>query len=144
MKSASGQQTGFILNVCKFLQSIVFILSLSVLFLSSSGSAHAEYGDVVLNNTAKTANMNPVIFPHWIHRMKYSCRACHETLGFKMKAGTSGITMQKIFAGQYCGVCHNAKTAFGTFQCQFCHTGKKELETQVHRSTKQTLVSPLE
>ena len=119
-------------------------LVLTLLFFGQAGTTFAEYGDVVLNNTSKAANMNPVIFPHWLHRMKYSCRACHETLGFKMKAGTSGITMQKIFAGQFCGVCHNAKTAFGTFQCQFCHTGKKGLETQVHRSTKQTLVSPLE
>ncbi|MCI0507823.1 MAG: hypothetical protein L0Z73_17170 [Gammaproteobacteria bacterium] len=104
----------------------------------------AEYGDVVLNNTSKAVGMNPVIFPHWIHRMNYSCRACHESLGFKMKAGASGITMQKIFAGEYCAVCHNGQIAFETAKCQLCHTGRKELSTQVHRSTKQTLVSPLE
>lgn len=105
--------------------------------------AHAEYGDVVLNETSKAVGMNPVIFPHWVHRTKYSCRACHESLGFKMKVGTSGITMQKIFAGEFCAVCHNGKTAFETAQCQLCHSGKKELPTQVHKSTKQTLVSPL-
>lgn len=116
-----------------------------VLFFSAlTNIAYAEYGDVVLNNTSKAAGMNPVIFPHWIHRMKYSCRACHESLGFKMKAGTSGITMNKIFAGEYCAVCHNGKVAFATTQCQLCHSGKKGLETQVHRSTSQTLVSPLE
>jgi c(7)-type cytochrome triheme protein len=105
---------------------------------------YGEYGDVVLNNTSKAAGMNPVIFPHWVHRMKFSCRACHETLGFKMKAGTSGITMQKIFQGEYCAVCHNGKVAFDTSQCQICHSGRKGLPTQVHRSTSQTLVSPLE
>jgi len=112
--------------------------------LISGEDAIAEYGDVVLNNTSKTASMNPVIFPHWVHRMNYSCRACHESLGFKMKVGASGITMQKIFAGEYCAVCHNGKTAFATSQCLLCHSGKKELATQVHQSTKQTLVSPLE
>ena len=93
-------------------------------------SAHAEYGDVVLNETSKAAGMNPVIFPHWVHRSKYSCRACHESLGFKMKVGTSGITMQKIFAGEFCAVCHNGKTAFETAKCQLCHSGKKGLPTQ--------------
>ena len=61
-----------------------------------------------------------------------------------MKAGTSGITMKKIFAGEYCAVCHNGKVAFAIAECQLCHSGKKELETQVHRSTSQTLVSPLD
>ena len=106
--------------------------------------AYAEFGDIVLNETSKAAGMNPVIFPHWVHRMQYSCRACHDSLGFKMKVGTSGITMQKIFAGEYCAVCHNGKTAFATTQCMLCHSGKKGLPTQVHKSTKQTLVSPLE
>lgn len=118
---------------------------LVILLLTSvmpGNQAMAEYGDVVLNNTSKAVGMNPVIFPHWVHRAKYSCRACHESLGFKMKVGTSGITMQKIFAGEYCAVCHNGKTAFETAKCQLCHSGKKELPTQVHRSTQQTLVSP--
>ena len=122
------------------------LIPILLVLLSSAlvNSAQAEYGDVLLNNTSKAAGMNPVIFPHWVHRMKYSCRACHESLGFKMKAGTSGITMNKIFAGEYCAVCHNGKVAFATTQCQLCHSGKKGLETQVHRSTSQTLVSPLE
>lgn len=122
------------------------LICLAIVYLASgmAGNAHAEYGDVLLNNTSKAAGMNPVIFPHWVHRIKYSCRACHESLGFKMKAGTSGITMNKIFAGEYCAVCHNGTVAFATVQCQLCHSGSKGLETQVHRSTSQTLVSPLE
>ncbi|MGD8559870.1 MAG: cytochrome c3 family protein [Gammaproteobacteria bacterium] len=121
------------------------VVVLSVLSVTGAlSTAHGEYGDVVLNETSKGAGMAPVIFPHWVHRMKYSCRACHETLGFKMKAGTSGITMQKIFQGEFCAVCHNGKVAFETAQCQLCHSGQKELSTQVHRSTKQTLVAPLD
>ena len=122
-----------------YIPILLLILSLGVVT-----HAHAEYGDVVLNNTSKAAGMNPVIFPHWVHRSKYSCRACHESLGFKMKVGTSGITMQKIFAGEFCAVCHNGKVAFAATQCHLCHSGKKGLETQVHRSTRQTLVSPLD
>ncbi|WP_455222359.1 c(7)-type cytochrome triheme domain-containing protein [Kaarinaea lacus] len=126
---------------------VIPALGVTLVVLSSlmpGNDAFAEYGDVVLNNTSKAAGMNPVIFPHWVHRMNYSCRACHESLGFKMKVGTSGITMQKIFAGEYCAVCHNGKTAFATSQCHLCHSGKKDLPTQVHRSTTQTLVSPLQ
>ena len=129
------------------LDKIIPIATMAILLFSAIAfiqSAHAEYGDVVLNETSKAAGMNPVIFPHWVHRMKYSCRACHESLGFKMKAGTSGITMQKIFAGEFCAVCHNGKIAFETAKCQLCHSGKKGLPTQVHKSTKQTLVSPLD
>lgn len=124
--------------------TLLYSLLLLSAINSATNFAYAEYGDVVLNNTSKAAGMNPVIFPHWIHRLNYSCRACHESLGFKLKVGTSGITMNKIFAGEYCAVCHNGKVAFATTQCQLCHSGKKGLETQVHRSTSQTLVSPLE
>ena len=129
------------------LNKLIPIVTIAIVLFSGSAfiqPVHAEYGDVVLNETSKAAGMNPVIFPHWIHRTKYSCRACHESLGFKMKVGTSGITMQKIFAGEFCAVCHNGKTAFETAKCQLCHSGKKGLPTQVHNSTKQTLVSPLD
>ena len=85
----------------------VMIILVVLVTVSAPGNAQAEYGDVVLNNTSKAAGMNPVIFPHWVHRQKYTCRACHESLGFKMKVGSSGITMQKIFAGEFCAVCHN-------------------------------------
>lgn len=118
------------------------LTTLSIVALAPS--ARGEYGDVVLNNTSKGAGMNPVIFPHWVHRMKYSCRACHEALGFKMRVGASGITMQKIFQGEYCAKCHDGKVAFATTQCQLCHSGRKALPTQVHRSTQQSLVAPLE
>ena len=128
-------------------KKLLSICSATIIVILSSAlvqPVYAEYGDVVLNETSKAAGMNPVIFPHWVHRTKYTCRACHESLGFKMKVGTSGITMQKIFAGEFCAVCHNGKTAFETAKCQLCHSGKKGLSTQVHKSTKQTLVSPLE
>jgi len=134
---------------CRLVRKAYMMSALGLILAALGGliptsDAIAEYGDVVLNNTSKTASMSPVIFPHWVHRMNYSCRACHESLGFKMKVGTSGITMQKIFAGEYCAVCHNGKTAFATSQCQLCHSGKKDLPTQVHQSTKQTLVSPVQ
>ncbi|MGD8570402.1 MAG: cytochrome c3 family protein [Gammaproteobacteria bacterium] len=142
MHTAAGASENLIPHsrTMKRIRSTILI-SLAMTILCTP--VYGEYGDVVLNNTSKAAGMNPVIFPHWIHRMKFSCRACHETLGFKMKAGTSGITMQKIFQGEYCAVCHNGKVAFDTSQCQMCHSGRKELPTQVHRSTSQTLVSPV-
>jgi c(7)-type cytochrome triheme protein len=54
--------------------------------------------------------------------MQFKCGACHEEL-FKMKAGTSTITMDAIKAGESCGKCHDGKAAFeSNFDtCLRCH-----------------------
>ena len=49
-------------------------------------TAHAEYGDVVINNYSDEAGMRPVIFPHWFHRIRFRCKVCHADLGFQFKA----------------------------------------------------------
>ena len=51
-----------------------------------------EYGNVVINNFSEKNNIAPVVFPHWLHRSKYTCRVCHVDIGFAMKAGETGIT----------------------------------------------------
>ena len=51
--------------------------------------AVAEYGDVILNRYAEKADMRPVVFPHWFHRMRFRCKVCHHELGFEMRAGFS-------------------------------------------------------
>lgn len=101
----------------------------------SIGEARAEFGDVVMNQYSDAAGMRPVVFPHWFHRVRYSCKACHGDLGIKLKAGANAITMVKIIDGQYCGACHNGNVAWSAEQCDLCHTGKPGLPTQVHQST---------
>jgi len=39
-----------------------------------------DYGKVVMNNFSEKANMAPVVFDHWLHRAKYTCRLCHVDL----------------------------------------------------------------
>jgi len=93
--------------------------------------ASAEYGDVVLNNYSSGAGIRPVIFPHWFHRIRFSCKTCHSDLGFQMKAGGNKINMLKIVNGEYCGVCHNGQMAWSVENCDLCHSAKMNLPTQV-------------
>ena len=40
-----------------------------------------------------------------------------------MKQGTIKITMEEIYAGRLCGVCHNGQRAFAPAgNCNRCHT----------------------
>ena len=101
------------------------------------GDARAEFGDVLMNEYSEAGGIRPVVFPHWFHRVRYSCKACHSDLGIKYKAGGNAITMVKIIDGLYCGACHNGSVVWSVEQCDLCHTGKPGLATQVHQSTIQ-------
>jgi c(7)-type cytochrome triheme protein len=104
--------------------------------------AHAEYGDVVINNYSDASGMRPVVFPHWFHRIRYRCKVCHADLGFKFKAGGNDINMVKVIDGQFCGACHNGDVAWNVENCNMCHSGKPNTPTQVHESTTNSLVLP--
>ena len=104
--------------------------------------AHAEYGDVVINNYSDAAGMRPVVFPHWFHRVRFRCKVCHADLGFQFKAGGNQINMLKIIDGQFCGACHNGDIAWSVENCNLCHTAKPGTRTQVHESTIQKLAQP--
>jgi len=69
-----------------------------------------EYGRVIINNYPDKSGLAPVVFEHWIHRSKFTCRVCHVDVGFAMKAGATGITAADNQRGYYCGSCHNGKT----------------------------------
>lgn len=68
-----------------------------------------DYGKVVMNNTSEKNKMAPVVFGHWLHRSKFTCRVCHVDIGFGMKEGTTGITAADNMNGLYCGTCHNGR-----------------------------------
>jgi c(7)-type cytochrome triheme protein len=108
------------------------------------GDARAEYGDVVINNYSDAAGMRPVIFPHWFHRIRYRCKVCHGDLGFQFKAGGNDINMLKIIDGEYCGACHNGEVAWAVENCDVCHSAKPGTPTQVHESTLQKLIAPVD
>lgn len=96
-----------------------------------------EFGNVVINNGSEKNNVAPVVFRHWLHRARFSCRLCHVDIGFGMRAMETGIKEKDIQMGLYCGACHNGKTAFGPndreFQnnkklyCDKCHSYGKEV-----------------
>jgi c(7)-type cytochrome triheme protein len=107
-----------------------------------AGAARAEYGDVVINNYSDAANMRPVIFPHWFHRVRFRCKVCHADLGFQFKAGGNQINMVKIIDGQFCGACHNGELAWSVENCNLCHSAKPGTPTQVHESTIHKITAP--
>ncbi len=61
-----------------------------------------------------------VVFPHEAHTTLLSCTTCHPGI-FQMARGADPITMEKIYAGEYCGRCHG-KVAFSIpTGCPRCH-----------------------
>lgn len=93
------------------------------------GEARAEYGDIMMNNYSEAEGEAPVVFPHWFHRIRYTCKVCHSDLGFKFKAGAGEVNMVKTIDGQYCGACHDGHIAWSMESCNLCHTGKKGAPT---------------
>lgn len=89
------------------------------------GVALAVEGDVVFKRKGEKGETPVAVFPHWIHRIRYKCYACHPAL-FGMKAGTNAVTMDDIVAGKFCGACHNGKIAWAvSFEtCNRCHRGR--------------------
>ncbi len=119
----------------------MFFVATVLMAFSSTGEA--EYGDVVINRYSDSAEMRPVVFPHWFHRIRFRCKVCHADLGFKFQAGGNDINMLKIIDGEYCGACHNGEIAWSVENCDLCHSAKPNTPTQVHESTLQKLVSPV-
>lgn len=97
-----------------------------------------EYGNAVINNLSQKNNIEPVVFKHWLHRSKYTCRLCHIDIGFAMKTGDTWITEDDNKNGLYCGSCHNGKEAFAPTEkrivggevknCARCHSYGKKVE----------------
>lgn len=87
-----------------------------------------EYGDVLMRgSSAKIKEVTPVVFSHWVHRAKYTCRVCHGELDFSMKADDTGVVCDNGKAkNRYCTVCHNGRIAFAAKDeegdnCKLCH-----------------------
>lgn len=68
--------------------------------------------------------MGKVVFDGKVHKeADISCKECHKDGLFpKMKQGTVKITMEDIYAGRLCGICHNGQRAFAApGNCERCH-----------------------
>ena len=101
------------------------VLGLGLAILVSTVLADPVVGDIQFERKTKGADdVKPALFPHWVHRVKFKCYVCHnDSLGFKMKAGTTPVDMDAIEEGKYCGACHKGKSAFAVSieTCTRCH-----------------------
>jgi len=85
---------------------------------------YERVGDV---DPEKLKSFPPSIFPHWVHRIRYRCDACHDSL-FEMKPGITPVTHEIMDKGEVCSACHDGKTAFdaGFKNCNRCHVVEAE------------------
>ncbi len=93
------------------------------LLATFAGPGRAVEGDIRFQREGGVAaETPPALFPHWVHRIRFKCYVCHESI-FKMKAGANDVGMDVIGQGQFCGACHDGKTAFAVaFEtCGRCH-----------------------
>jgi c(7)-type cytochrome triheme protein len=81
---------------------------------------HVFLRDTTTYNAQEMTSLPPSIFPHWVHRIRYRCTACHPD-EFSMRAGETPVTMDEMQAGENCGACHDGTTAFAVMTCTRCH-----------------------
>lgn len=96
-----------------------------------------EFGNVVMNNLSEKNGVAPVVFRHWLHRSRFTCRLCHVDIGFAMQANGTQVREHDNRKGFYCGACHNGDVAFaGHFGaatageekiCDRCHSSGKSV-----------------
>ncbi len=110
-----------------------------------------RYGRVVINNYSSRSGLVPVVFDHWLHRAKFTCRLCHVDVGFAMEAGATKISAATNMRGFHCGSCHNGNRVFegrkifgscsGSVlpeeaeRCERCHSLGKEVKKEYEFNT---------
>jgi len=93
-----------------------------LLTLMASGAAQAVGPGKILEFGG--SDSGTVIFDGTTHKNAgLTCPDCHNPDLFpKMKQGTVKITMKDLYAGKYCGTCHDGKKAFLIKEnCIRCH-----------------------
>jgi c(7)-type cytochrome triheme protein len=116
------------------------------IYLPQQAPEPSEYGKVILDNYAG-AEPGAVVFDHWLHRSKFTCRVCHVDIGFAMQAKATGINARSNGEGFHCGACHDGQRVFegklvfaacsaapNTQQCDRCHSlGKRGVRKYEYR-----------
>ena len=119
----------------KLLVALIAVMVLIPYLISARGTYDLprlpppeEYGDVFIDRFSGPKKVMPVVFSHWVHRSKYTCRVCHMELDFSMKSSDTGIVCGGgEMTGKFCTICHDNKTAFGPQgpdgekNCERCH-----------------------
>jgi c(7)-type cytochrome triheme protein len=103
------------------------LLATALFALSFTATAHAVGAGKVIEFTGSPQGV--VVFDGQAHKNAgITCGDCHNPAVFpKMKKGTVKITMSDLYAGKYCGKCHDGKKAFKIADnCVRCHRDKKK------------------
>lgn len=113
----------------KIKPAAVFLV-LAGVTLAGGNTVYGALGDLVFEREGEVEGSSafpPAVFPHWVHRIRYRCYACHPAQ-FEMQQGANAVTMDAIKKGQFCGACHNGNIAFNVdFQnCARCHKEPEE------------------
>ena len=93
-----------------------------ILVIMASGNAFAIGKGKTLEFKGSQEGM--VVFDGTTHKNAgLNCSDCHNPEVFpKMKQGSVKITMKDLYAGKYCGRCHDGKKAFMIKDnCTRCH-----------------------
>ena len=96
---------------------IIIALALMVTFAIAASAFAVGPG-----KTVEFQKGGKVIFAGQTHA-KAKCNECHPAL-FKMKKGSTAMTMKDMEAGKFCGACHNGTKAFAVndaAKCGSCH-----------------------
>jgi c(7)-type cytochrome triheme protein len=122
----------------ELIKTLNFCLLFSLISLSAITPVKAAPDEMVIprkggagtGGIEVTTSFTPAsVFPHWIHRLRFRCDACHDSL-FEMKLGASDISMGLMKEGKSCGICHSEKTNIAfpvSFEtCDRCHREPSE------------------
>jgi c(7)-type cytochrome triheme protein len=96
--------------------------------ISGQSEGADSLGDLVLRRRYEPAGDEPSAetgypparFPHWVHRIRYRCTACH-TNPLEERFGATPMPMDEMGNGQTCADCHDGDTAFPLMECNRCH-----------------------
>lgn len=94
------------------------------IFLTTMASTSALAVGPGKNLDFDGGTMGMVIFDGLTHKNAgFNCPDCHNPEIFpKMKQGSVKITMKELYAGKYCGKCHDGKNGFLIKEnCSRCH-----------------------
>jgi len=123
---------------------LLVVMALASLTLFSVVTFAAEEvfhgGDVLYSKPVKA-----VLFSHKLHveDMGFDCESCHDKL-FEMASLAAeekpDFNMDGLYAGKYCGGCHNGEMAFASnTQCARCHIGVKGYEAITGEGSKKSV-----
>jgi c(7)-type cytochrome triheme protein len=139
-KKRSERAVRLLIAACGIL--LVASIASAQIYLPKPAPQPEEYGRVIINSVSG-AGPGAVVFDHWLHRSKFTCRVCHVDVGFAMTANATGINASTNRQGFHCGACHDGKKQFdgktlfaacaetgSGGQCDYCHSVGKKVAKQ--------------